>query len=136
MVFIQASHYGFIMATLNLSAHGLLMARLLRAHCPNPLEPEKNGVDHSLYSHLAQKHDITLGDFQHIPSQRSKVSLKYQAETIRETKRPSFCQPFGCSVFLFLVLSSPMWTVEINMDFVHVAPKHHIYWTSLRTQCL
>lgn len=41
MVFIQASHYGFIMAALNLSAHGFLMARLLRARCPNPLEPEK-----------------------------------------------------------------------------------------------
>jgi len=29
-----------------------------------------------------------------------------------------------------------MWIVEINMDFVHVAPRHHVYWTSLRTQCL
>lgn len=89
-----------------------------------------------MHSHRAKIHAIALGDSEHIPSQRPKASLKQQAETVRETRLLSGCQPFCYSVFLFSVLSSPTWTVGINLDFVHGAPKHRVYQTSLRSQCL
>lgn len=84
----------------------------------------------------ATKHGFALSDSEHIPSQRPRASLKQQAENIRQTQRLGCRRPFCYSVLLFSVSSSPTWAAGINLDVVHGAPKHRVYRTSLRSQCL
>lgn len=83
-----------------------------------------HGPDHPLCSccgnrqHQAKQHNFALNDTEHIPSQRSRASLKQKPGTIKQTQRLSCWWPFCYSVLLFLVLSSPTWTVGINLDFI------------------
>lgn len=141
MVLIQAPHYGFS-GLRCLSTQGLLVARLLGARCPSPSWTAQRGPDHPRHSPREagsaepKKRGFALSDSHRIPSQRSRASLKRQAETIRQIQRLSCCWPFCYSALLFSVSSSPTWSAGINLDVVHGAPKYHAYRTSLRSQCL
>lgn len=104
-----------------------------------PAPPERHHPRHSPResgSAEPKKRVFALSDSHRIPSQRSRASLKQQAETIRQTQRLSCRRPFCYSALLFSVSSSPPWSAGINLDVVHGAPKYHVYRTSLRSQCL